>query len=133
MPAAATKRVSRGKRAAAAALIRSGVPVRQAAAELGIGRSTAHRAATDPTIDEEDIERIKDRVQGKMIKASDRFLDQSLGRIQDLHPYQAMLCAGIAHDHYLRSRAASQSTGVGSITNILVMIDQRTRSSGDGQ
>lgn len=59
--------------------------------------------------------------------ASDRFLDQSLDNIQDLGPYQAMLCAGIAHDHYLRSKQAGQQNQVGSITNILVLIDQRSR------
>ena len=133
----AGRAITRGKRAAAAAMIQAGASVRETAREIGISKSSAAMAVYDPTLDQAEVDRVKDKIQGRMIVASDRFLTRSLDGIQDLHPYQAMLCAGIAHDHYLRSRAASQSTGQhGSVTNILIQIDkslrvQATKVAGD--
>jgi hypothetical protein len=129
-----TRSVSNTKKAAAAALIHSGIPIRTAAKEVGIGTATAFRASK-LDLQPEEFEMVKERIQSRLLVASDRFLGHSVKRIKDLGPYQAMLCAGIAHDHYLRSRAASQGAGIGSLTQILVLIDQRTRSSsqsGDG-
>ena len=124
----AGRAITRGKRAAAAAMIQAGASVRETAREIGISKSSAAMAVYDPTLDQAEVDRVKDKIQGRMIVASDRFLTRSLDGIQDLHPYQAMLCAGIAHDHYLRSRAASQSTGQqGSVTNILIQIDKSLR------
>ncbi len=121
-----TRGVSNTKKAAAAALIQSGVSVRTAAQEVGIGVATAFRAS-QLDIPPKQFEIVKDRIQSRLLVASDRFLGHSVKRIKDLGPYQAMLCAGIAHDHYLRSKAASSGNQVGSITNILVLIDQRSR------
>lgn len=124
----AGRAITRGKRAAAAAMIQAGASVRETAREIGISKSSAAMAVYDPTLDQAEVDRVKDKIQGRMIVASDRFLTRSLDGIQDLHPYQAMLCAGIAHDHYLRSRAAGQSTGQqGSVTNILIQIDKSLR------
>ena len=124
----AGRAITRGKRAAAAAMIQAGASVRETAREIGISKSSAAMAVYDPTLDQAEVDRVKDKIQGRMIVASDRFLTRSLDGIQDLHTYQAMLCAGIAHDHYLRSRAASQSTGQqGSVTNILIQIDKSLR------
>lgn len=122
--------ISRTKRAAAKALTELGVPVRKVAQELGIGKSSVAACAQDPTLDAAEVERVKGKIQGRMVVAADRFLTHSLDNIQDLHPYQAMLCAGIAHDHYLRATQASKGTDAGNLTQILVLIDQRTISSG---
>lgn len=125
---AGTRNVSQGKKLAAAALIASGVPVRQAAEELGIGIGTAH-AASKLDLPPRQLKAVQDRIANRLVVASDRFLAHSVERINDLSPYQAMLCAGIAHDHYLRSKQAGQQNQVGSITNILVLIDQRSRGN----
>lgn len=119
--------ISRGKRVAAAAMVQSGIPCRQVGAELGISYRTAARAAHDPSITPEEIEQVRAKLQSRLLMASDRFLTQSLSHIQDLGPYQAMLCAGIAHDHYLRSRAAASGNQGGSLTHILIQIDQQAR------
>lgn len=123
------QQISRSKRAAAAALTEMGVPVRQVARELGISKSSVSTCANDPTLDEAEVERVKSKIAGRFVVASDRFLTHSLDNLKDLHPYQAMLCAGIAHDHYLRSTAASKGAGSSNLTQILVLIDQRTTSS----
>ena len=122
-----SRKVSNTKKAAAAALIQSGVSVRVAAKEAGIGVATAFRAS-QLDLKPKEFEIVRERIQSRLLVASDRFLGHSVERIQDLHPYQAMLCAGIAHDHYLRSRAAGQSTGQqGSVTNILIQLDKSLR------
>ena len=122
-----SRKVSNAKKAAAAALIQSGVTVRAAAQEMGISVGTAFEASK-LDLKPKEFEIVKERIQSRLLVASDRFLGHSIERIQDLHPYQAMLCAGIAHDHYLRSRAAGQSTGQqGSVTNILIQIDKSLR------
>ena len=109
-------------------MMAAGMKAENVAEELGISRASAYIAVGHEAIDKGQVEVIKERIQDRLIVASDRFLTHSLERIQDLHPYQAMLCAGIAHDHYLRSRAASQSTGqAGSVTNILIQIDKSLR------
>lgn len=120
----------KSKRVAAAAMIEAGIPCREVGKALGVSHQAALRYAADPDLDPEIIARVKGRIQDRLIVASDRFLSASLDRIQDLHPYQAMLCAGIAHDHYLRATAAKQGNIGGNLTQILVLIDQRTISSG---
>lgn len=108
-------------------MIQSGIPCRQVGAELGISFKTAARAGHDPTISPEDIKRVRAKIAERLLTASDRFLSHSLTRIQELSPYQAMLCSGIAHDHYLRSIAASRGNREGGLTQILIQIDQQTR------
>src|SRR3990172_9089861 len=95
------KRVSKSKKSAAAAMRGLGMSVRAVAAELGISRSTAQRAGIDPTVDPEIVRECQERIGGRMAVASDSFLTHSLSRLKELGPYQAMLCAGIAHDHHL--------------------------------
>jgi len=57
-------------------------------------------------------------------------LTQSLSKIKELGPYQAMLCAGIAFDKHLQGRLAASRNGPGSVlVQILVAIDQSARSS----
>ena len=107
-----------------------GMPVRAVAAELGISRSTAQRAGIDPTVDPEMVRECQERIGGRMVVAADSFLTHALSRIQDLGPYQATLCAGITHDHYLRSRMAASRAGGGSVlVQVLVAIDQSARSN----
>lgn len=123
------KTISRTKRVAARALTDLGVPVRKVAKELGIGKSSVSACALDPTLDDAEVERVKAKIAGRMVVSADRFLTHGLDNIQALHPYQAVLCAGIMHDHYLRSQQSSRSTGAGAITNILIQIDQSLRST----
>jgi hypothetical protein len=124
------KRVSKAKKSAAAAMRGLGIPVRAVAAELGISRGTAHSAGLDPTLDPEMVRACVERIGGRMAVASDSFLSQSLSKINELGAYQAMLCAGIAHDHHLRSRMAIAAGGGGNVlVQILVAIDQQARSS----
>ena len=106
-----------------------GMPVRAVAAELGISRSTAQRAGIDPTVDPEIVRECQERIGGRMVVAADSFLTHALSRIQDLGPYQATLCAGITHDHYLRSKMAASRGGSNSIlVQILLAIDHASRS-----
>lgn len=121
--------ISRTKRVAARAMVDLGVPVRTVAQELGIGKSSVSACANDPTLDDVEVERVKSKIAGRMIVSADRFLSHGLDNIQELHPYQAVLCAGIMHDHYLRAQQSSRSTGGSSITNILIQIDQSLRST----
>lgn len=123
--------ISKTKRAAARALTDLGVPVRTVAQELGIGKSSVSACANDPTLDDTEIERVKNKIAGRMIVSADRFLSHGLDNIQDLHPYQAVLCAGIMHDHYLRASAASRGDTGHGLTQILVLIDQRQRGSNE--
>jgi len=107
-----------------------GMPVRAVAAELGISRSTAQRAGLDPTVDPEMVRECQERIGGRMAVASDSFLSQSLSRLKELGPYQAMLCSGVAFDKHVQGRLAASRTGSGSVlVQILVAIDQAARSS----
>ena len=107
-----------------------GIPVRAVAAELGISRATAHLAGLDPTLDPEVVRQCQERIGGRMVVAADRFLSHALDRIKDLGPYQAALCAGITHDHYLRNKMLASRAGTGSVlVQILVAIDQSARST----
>lgn len=117
------------KRVAAKAMVDMGMSVRQVAQELDISKSAVSDIVYDPSLDPAAVERVKSRLQDRLVIASDRFLTRAVDGIQDLHPYQAMLCAGIAHDHYLRSTAASRGDSGAGLTQILVLIDQRTTSS----
>lgn len=125
------QRITRAKRAAAAAMVELGIPLRQAGQELGISKDSVANFAKDPTLDPEEVERCKAKMAGRFIVASDRFLSASLDRIQELSPYQAALCAGITHDHYLRAVHSSQGQQVDSLTQILILIDQRSRGQSD--
>lgn len=118
------------KRVAAKAMVDMGMSVRQVAKELEISKSAVSDIMYDPSLDPAQVERVKSRLQDRLVIASDRFLTRAVDGIQDLHPYQAMLCSGIAHDHYLRSTAASRGDAASGLTQILVLIDQRTISSG---
>lgn len=124
------KRVSKAKKSAAAAMRGLGVPVRTVAKELGISRATAHLAGRDPTLDPEVVKACQEQIGGRMAVAADRFLTHALDKIKDLGPYQATLCAGITHDHYLRNRMLASRAGAGSVlVQILVAIDQSVRST----
>lgn len=125
-------KASRGKRIAAAAMVQMGVPLRQVAKELGIGKDSAKNYSLDPTLDPQEVEQCKQRLAGRFVVAADRFLSHSLDRIKELGPYQAMLCAGIAHDHYLRAAHAASGAQHGSLTQVLVLIDQRACGQSDG-
>jgi len=122
-------RISRAKKITAAAMVDLGVPLRQIGAELGISKDAAAIAAYDPTLDDAEVKRVQSKIAGRMVVGADRFLSHGLANIQDLGPYQAVLCAGIMHDHYLRSQQSSRSTGSQSITNILIQIDQSLRAT----
>ena len=124
------QRITRAKRAAAAAMVELGIPLRQAGRELGISKDSVANFAKDPTLDSEEVKRCKAKMAGRFIVASDRFLSASLDRIQELSPYQAALCAGITHDHYLRASLADKAQQVGSLTRILILVDQHTRGQG---
>ncbi len=124
------KRVSKTKKSAAAAMRGLGVPVRQVAAELGISRATAHLAGRDQTLDPEVVRECQERIGGRMVVAADRFLSHALDRLKELGPYQATLCAGITHDHYLRNKMLGSRAGAGSVlVQVLVAIDQSARST----
>ena len=124
------KRVSKAKKSAAAAMRGLGIPVRAVAAELGISRATAHLAGLDPTLDPEVVRQCQERIGGRMVVAADSFLSQSLSRLKELGPYQAMLCSGIAFDKHLQGRLAASRNGSGSVlVQILVAIDQSARSN----
>lgn len=126
-----SKRLRLGQRAAATAMIQAGATVRDAALATGMSKSSAAVLARGDDAPVELVNAVRDRLQGRLLVASDRYLSQSLDRLKSLHPYQAMLCAGIAHDHYLRSKQAESGSSVGSITQILVLIDQRSRGSNE--
>lgn len=121
--------ISKTKRIAARAMTDLGVPVRKVAQELGIGKSSVAACALDDSLDEAVIARVKSKIQGKMIVSADRFLTHSLDNIQHLHPYQAALCFGITHDHYLRSRQSDRGSNAGGLTQILIQIDQSLRTT----
>lgn len=125
------KRIRLGQRAAATAMIAAGATVREAAIATGISKSSAAILARGDDAPPDLVEAVKQRLQGRLLVASDRFLTQSLDSIQDLGSYQAMLCSGIAHDHYLRSKQADSGNRQGSITQILVLIDQQSRGSNE--
>jgi hypothetical protein len=117
------------KRVAAAAMVEAGISSREAGKALGVSHNSVLGWLNDPTLQPEIVAKVKERIQDRLVVASDRFLSQSLDRIQELSPYQAMLCAGISHDHYLRSQQSSRSTGAQSITNILIQIDASLRAT----
>ena len=120
--------IQRAKRAAAAAMVELGVPVRAVAAELGISKSSVATIGHEPGIEASEVETIRNRLIGKMLRASDSFLDHSLDKIKDLGPYQAMLCSGIAFDKHLAGTLAARSgNGAGVLVQILTMIDNSTR------
>ena len=122
------KAISRGKRVAAAAMMEIGIPQAQVAAELGIATGSAANIAREPGVEASQVEIVRDRLIGKMLGASDSFLDHSLSRIKDLGPYQAMLCSGIAFDKHLAgTMAAKAGNGAGILVQILTLIDQSTR------
>ena len=122
------KRISKAKKSAAAAMIGLGVPTRTVSEELGISNGAAAMAAHDPTVDEQLVKACQQRIAGRMVVASEKFLSHALDRIQELGPYQATLCAGITHDHYLRSKAAGSAEGSTLLVQILMRIDQSQRS-----
>lgn len=125
----AGKRIRLGQRAAAAAMIQAGATVREAAMATGMSKSSAAVLAHGDDAPPELVDAVKERLQGRLLVASDRYLSQSLDRLKDLSPYQAMLCSGIAHDHYLRSRQSDRGSNTGGLTQILIQIDQSTRCS----
>lgn len=108
-----------------------GVSQRQIAQELEISKTSVHNLSRADDLDPVEVEAVKVRLESRMVVASDRFLSQALDRIKELSPYQAMLCAGIAHDHYLRASLAGKAQQVGSLTQILILVDQRARGQGD--
>jgi hypothetical protein len=126
------RRVKDGKRVAAAAMVELGIPLRQVGEELGISKDSAANFAKDPTLDPEEVERCKAKMTGRFIVASDRLLTRCLDGINTLDPYRAMIASGIAHDHYLRATQAGKAHAAGSLTQILILIDQRSRGQGDG-
>lgn len=119
----------KSKKLAAAAMLEAGMPCREVGKALGVGHNTVLRYRDDPNLNPELVSRIKERIQDRLVVASDRFLSQSLDRIQELSPYQAMLCSGIAHDHYLRSRQSDRGSNAGGLTQILIQIDQSLRQT----
>lgn len=123
------KHITPAKRSIAAAMMEMGIPGTQVAAELGISRASAFTARHADDLQPELVAKIKAQIADRLVVASDRYLTASLDRIKELHPYQAMLCAGIAHDHYLRASAASRGDTGHGLTQILVLIDQRQRGS----
>ena len=128
MMAARGKAIPRAKRAAAAAMAEMGIPNRQVAAELGICKSSAANLAHEPGVEGAEIEAVRNQLIGKMVRASDSFLDRALAKIKDLGPYQAMLCSGIAFDKHLAgTMAAKAGNGAGILVQILTLIDQSTR------
>lgn len=104
-----------------------GVSERQIAQELEISKTSVHNLSLADDLDPVEVEAVKARIQSRLVMASDRFLTQALDHIKGLSPYQAMLCSGIAHDHYLRSRQADRGNQPGGLTQILIQIDQRSR------
>jgi hypothetical protein len=123
------KAATKTKRAAARAMVELGVPLRVAGKELGVSHQSVLRWSQDPDMQPEVVEQIKARISDRLVVASDRYLTASLDRIQELHPYQAMLCAGIAHDHYLRSTQAGRGHQAGGLTQILIQIDASLRAT----
>lgn len=119
--------LSRSKRVAAQAMLDLGVSQRYIAQELEISKTSVHNLSRADDLDPVEVEAVKARLESRMVVASDRFLSQALDHIKELSPYQAMLCSGIAHDHYLRSRVAASGNQAGGLTQILVLIDQRAR------
>ena len=122
-------RITKAKKAAAAALVGLGMPVREIAAELGMSHGSAHNAGLDRTVDPEVVQRCQETIAGRMAVASDSFLSHSLDRINELGPYQAMICSGIAFDKHIQGRLAASRNGSGSmLVQILVNIDQSARA-----
>lgn len=124
-------RITQSKRAAARAMVELGASVRHVAKELGISKSSVAECVHDPYVNKANVEMVKARMSDRMIVSADRFLSQGLDGIKGLHPYQAVLCAGIMHDHYLRASAASRGDTGHGLTQILVLIDQRSRGSNE--
>lgn len=121
--------ISKTKRVTAKAMVDLGVPIRQVAKELGIGKSSVFACAHDPYLDPANVAHVKGRIIDRMVVSSDRFLTQSLDGLKDLNPYQAMLCSAIALDKYHQAAAMARGQGGSSITNILIQIDQSLRST----
>lgn len=121
------KRITKAKRATAVAMAELGVPQRAIAEELDISKGSVQNCLNDDTLNPAEVERVKEKIAGRFVVAADRFLSHGLSNIQELGPYQAVLCAGIAHDHYLRALQAARGNQGGSLTQILIQIDQRTR------
>ena len=126
------RKLKTGKRAAAAAMVDLGVPMRTVAAELGISKTSVLRTVHDPTLDPDRVNRVKERLADRYVLAADSLLSHSWDRIKKLDPYRAMICSGIAHDHYLKASGKLSSAGL--LTNILVLIDQSTHTTpGNGE
>ena len=123
------KRIKPAIKEAARALLANGATVREAARKTGISRASAGLLLHDDDLDMDQVGQLAQRMQGRLLAASDRFLARSLDRLQELGPYQAMLCAGIAHDHYLRSKQADRGSTAGGLTQILIQIDASGRAS----
>lgn len=113
-------------------MVEPGIPLRTVGEELGISKDSAANFAKDPTLDPEEVERCKAKMAGRFIVASDRLLTRCLDGINELDPYRAMIASGIAHDHYLRAQQMARGNQSGSLTQILVLIDQRACGQSDG-
>lgn len=107
-----------------------GISQRHITQDSEISKASVHNLSRADDLDPVEVEAVKARRESRMVVASDRFLAHALDRIQELSPYEAMLCAGIAHDHYLRSRAAASGSQGGSMTQILILIDRHARGQG---
>lgn len=122
------RRITQAKRITAAAMAELGVPQRAIAEELDISKGSVQNCLEDDTLNPAEVERVKEKIAGRFVVAADRFLSHGLSNIQELGPYQAMLCSGIAYDHYLRaSQAAHGGNQGGGLTQILILIDQQLR------
>ncbi len=122
------RRITKAKRITAAAMAELGVPQRAIAEELDISKGSVQNCLEDDTLNPAEVERVKEKIAGRFVVAADRFLSHGLSNIQELSPYQAILCAGITHDHYLRaSQAARGGNQGGGLTQILILIDQQLR------
>lgn len=124
-----SRTISDGQRAIVRAVRDLGGTKREAAAQAGIGATSAWRAMHDDTIDQAMVERCKTDLLSRYLVAGGLFLDRAVGQIDNLSGYQAMICSGISHDHYLRGLR-------GELPGLAIQINipgcQATISSGSG-
>jgi len=125
------KHIPHGRKVLAKAMLEMGAPERLVVKETGLSKGSVNLVDKDEGYSREELERLKEKLPGKLLRATDSFLDRAVEQKHKLHPYQAALCMGISHDHYLK--ASGQSQGDIRILINIPGMSQLPTSSGNGE